>query len=314
MHLDQFYPIFFNQSQIASKRIYRLFNFLLSNSYVDFTPANSSTSLGTFQHADVITRINYIWSCSLLKSFLLTSIIFDTCDDSLSDHNPVITYFDSSLLCSSVKLAPLWDDFSAHTDTLCNTPPTTFASWHINRMCEYLHSSIIAGAFAVLPSRTIRNDHFPKLPKELESLIQHYRFLNRVLHSIRILRKYPHTFSSSHDQYQDFSIKAHIEKHDLDFDTDISSFINSALSRSRQRIVLDRVFIDHSTAPRLLTDPLDISDAVVNHFQHAVPVKSTPPLHISALPDRWRSAYSPMDSISPAIYESLLSPLPWKNG
>src|SRR5690348_10470950 len=47
MHLDQFYPIFFNQPQIASKRIHRLFNFLLSNGYVDFTPVNfSSDSLG----------------------------------------------------------------------------------------------------------------------------------------------------------------------------------------------------------------------------------------------------------------------------
>ncbi|GBB85362.1 hypothetical protein RclHR1_11900012 [Rhizophagus clarus] len=237
-------------------------------------------------------------------------------------------------------------------------------------MCEYLHSSIITGATAILPSRTIRNDHTLKLPKELETLIQHYRFLNRVLHSIRILRKHPHTFSFSHDrkwsiylirlgnifhlykscfstipilptilsscradnfnqifnllshscsllrglhllkekEYQDFSIKSHIEKRDFNFDTDISSFINSALSRSHQRIVLNRVFINHPTAPRLLTDPLDISDAVVNHFQHAVPVKSTPPLHISALPDGWHSEYSLMDSISPAIYDSLLSP------
>ncbi|GBB92767.1 hypothetical protein RclHR1_20510006 [Rhizophagus clarus] len=220
MHLDQFYPIFFNQPQIASKRIHRLFNFLLSSSYVDFTPVNSSDSLGTFHRANIITRIDYIWSCPLLKSFLLTSIISDACDSSLSDHNPVVTYFDSSLLCSSVKLArarqlkrrtrhiflldsvfpALWDDFSAHIDASCTVPPNTFASWHINRMCEYLHSSIIAGATAVLPSRTIGNDHTPHLPKELETLIQHYRFLNRVLHSIRLLRKYSHSFSSLHDR------------------------------------------------------------------------------------------------------------------
>ncbi|GBB96492.1 hypothetical protein RclHR1_27680004 [Rhizophagus clarus] len=105
MHLDQFYPVFFNQPQIASKRIHRLFNFLLSNGYVNFTPVNFSDSLGTFHRADTITRIDYIWSCPLLKSFLLTSIIFDACDSSLSDHNPVITYFDSSLLRSSIKLA-----------------------------------------------------------------------------------------------------------------------------------------------------------------------------------------------------------------
>ncbi|GBB87296.1 hypothetical protein RclHR1_13730006 [Rhizophagus clarus] len=237
-------------------------------------------------------------------------------------------------------------------------------------MCEYLHSTIIAGANAILPARTVGNDHTPKLPKDLETLLQHYHFLNRVLHSIRLWRKHPHTFSPSHDrkwsiylvrlnniyclyksifspipvlpmtlsscrtdnfqqifatlsytskllrglhllkekEFQDFSIKSHIESRNHNFDTDISSFINSALFRSHRRIILDRVFIDHPTTPQLLTNPKDISDAVVDHFQNTVPIKFTPPSHISALPDRWCSEYSPMDSVSPDIYGSLLSP------
>ncbi|GBB88500.1 hypothetical protein RclHR1_15010001, partial [Rhizophagus clarus] len=276
MHLDQFYPIFFNQPQIASKRIHRLFNFFLSNGYTDYTPVNFSDSLGTFHRADIISRIDYVWSCLLLKRFLLTSIIFDVRDINFFDHNPVITYYDYSFLFFSVKpvhahqlkrhsrrifsfdtVTPSqWNDFSAHVDTLCNIALTTFAFWHVNRMCEYLHTNIIAGANAVLPARTVGNDHTPKLPKDLETLIQHYRFLNRVLHSIKLLRKYPYTFSSFHDckwglhllkekEFQDSSIKAHLESQDQNFDTDISSFINSALSRSHHRIMLDRIFIDH---------------------------------------------------------------------
>ncbi|GBB87397.1 hypothetical protein RclHR1_13860009 [Rhizophagus clarus] len=176
MHLDQFYPLFFNQPQIASKHIHRLFNFLLTNGYVDFTPINfSSTSLGTYHHTDVISRIDYVWSCPLLKRFILTSVIFDVRDLSFSDHNPVITYYDFSFLSSSLKPArarqlqrrsrrifsfdsvtPLqWDDFSAHVDNLCNISPVVFASWHVNRMCEYLHTHIIAGANAILPARTL---------------------------------------------------------------------------------------------------------------------------------------------------------------
>ncbi|GBC01946.1 hypothetical protein RclHR1_00440012 [Rhizophagus clarus] len=150
--------------------------------------------------------------------------------------------------------------------------PTIFAFWHINRMCEYLHANIIAGANAVLPARIVGNDHTPKLPKDLETLIQHYHFLNRVIYSIKLLSKYPHTLSSSHDrkwglhilkekEFQDSSIKAHLESRDQNFNTDISSFINSALSRSYHRIVLDRVFIDHPTTPQLLTDPKDVSVA-----------------------------------------------------
>ncbi|GBB85355.1 hypothetical protein RclHR1_11900005 [Rhizophagus clarus] len=349
IHLDQFYPIYFNQPQIASKRIHRLFNFLLLNGYVDFIPVNfSSTSLGTFHHADLISHIDYVWSCPLLKRFLLTSVIFDARDVNFSDHNPVITYYDYSFLSSSIKPARAqqlkrhsrcifsfdsvtpsqWDDFSVHIDNLCSISPTIFASWHINQMCEYLHANIIAGANAVLPARTVDNDHTPKLPKDLKTLIQHYHFLNHVLHSIKLLRKYLHTFSSSHDrkwsgylirlnnifnlyksifspvlvlpssllsyqtdnfnnllhtlsqaskllrglhllkekEFQDSSIKAHLESRDQNFDTDISSFINSALSRSCRQIVLDRVFVDHPTTPQLLTDLKDISIAVTNHF------------------------------------------------
>ncbi|GES80448.1 hypothetical protein GLOIN_2v1770668 [Rhizophagus clarus] len=159
-----------------------------------------------------------------------------------------------------------WDDFAVHIDTLCNISPTLFASWHINRMCEYLHANIIAGANAILPAHTVEKE------------------------------------------FQDSSIKAHLESRDQNFDTDISSFINSALSRSRRRITLDRVFIDHPSAPQLLTDPKDISDAAVNHFQTVVPIRATPPPNILALPDRWRSAYSPMNTISSDIYSSHLAP------
>ncbi|GBC05517.1 hypothetical protein RclHR1_06260023 [Rhizophagus clarus] len=286
MHLDQFYPIFFNQPQIASKRIHRLFNFLLSNGYADYTPVNFSDSLGTYHRANIISRIDYVWSCPLLKQFLLTSVIFDAQDINFSDHNPVITYYDYSFLSSSVKPArarqlkrhsrqifsfdtvtPVqWDDFSAHVDTLCNIALTTFASWHVNRMCEYLYTNIIAGATAVLPAHIVEKE------------------------------------------FQDSSIKVHPESRNQNFDTDIASFINSALSRSCRRIVLDRVFINHPTSPQLLTDPTDVSAAMTAHFQHAVPIKSTPPSCISALPDRWHSAYSPMDNVSSDIYGSLLSP------
>ncbi|GBC05523.1 hypothetical protein RclHR1_06260029 [Rhizophagus clarus] len=177
---------------------------------------------------------------------------------------PVITYFDSSLLRSSIKLAcarqlkrhtrriflldsispALWDDFSAHINAAYNVPPL------------------------LLPLGISTGYNF----KRIFDILSHSSSLLRGLHLLK------------EKEYQDLSIKSHIEKRDLNFDTDISSFINLALSRSRQRIVLDRVFIDHPTAPRLLTDPLDISDAVVTHFQNAIPVKSTPPLHLSALP------------------------------
>ncbi|GET61695.1 RNA-directed DNA polymerase from mobile element jockey-like [Rhizophagus irregularis DAOM 181602=DAOM 197198] len=390
MHLDIYYPIYFNRPAIASQRAYRLLYHLLSHGYEETIPVNASTSLGTFHRDDQVTRIDYVWSCPMLKCFAFTSYIFDAHDTCSSDHNPIITYFDDSLLAVSIKVAHAkqlqrrtrrifkfdsvttqqWESFSVYTDSLCDVPPSTFSTWHLNQQCEYLHSRIVKAANASLPSVTVGNQHTPTVPKDLEALTQHYRFLSRLLHSIRLLRKYPSTYYTKYERiwsihfirlqkilylykkvipspptlptslptcrqddfnflleslktissalygllllkekdFQDTSIRAKLEDRDNKFETDISSFIDSALSKTRCRITLDRVFIDHPAQPKLLTDPSDIDDAVINHFQNSVPVKSSPPDYISALPDRWSSAYRPMDDVDSSIYNSLLDP------
>ncbi|GBB88007.1 hypothetical protein RclHR1_14510004 [Rhizophagus clarus] len=155
---------------------------------------------------------------------------------------------------------------------------------------QYRKSQLFRNCLFAAPS--LQTDNFDYLFRTLSHA-------SKLLRGLHLLKE---------KEFQDSSIKAHLASRDQNFDTDISSFINSALSRSRRRIVLDHVFIDHPTTPQLLTDPKNISDAVVNHFQNAVPIKSSPPSHISALPKRWRSEYSPIDSVSPDIYSSLLSP------
>ncbi|GET57871.1 RNA-directed DNA polymerase from mobile element jockey-like [Rhizophagus irregularis DAOM 181602=DAOM 197198] len=390
MHLDKYYSIYFNQPQIASKHIHRLLFHLLSHGYEDFTPINLSDSLGTFHRNDHITCVDYVWSCPLLKGFALTACIFNAQDICTSDHNPVITYYDMSLLFASTKLARArqlkrqtcrvfkfdsvtdtqWTEFADKADALCDVSSSTFSSWHINQMCEYLQSRILKAANVTLPSSIVGNNYTPKVPKDLEILTQHYQFLNRLMHSIRLLRKYPSTYSAAHEhkwsihlhriqnifqlykkvftfipilpsslslcrhdnfksllddlsniskslrgfhllqekEFQDSSIRAHLDDRNNNFETDLSSFIDSALSRTRRRITLDRVFLDHPTQPQLLTDPKDVNDAVVNHFQNFVPIKSTPPVSIDTLPDRWSSAYQPMDDVSSSIYDSLMNP------
>ncbi|GET67069.1 reverse transcriptase family protein [Rhizophagus irregularis DAOM 181602=DAOM 197198] len=270
MHLDTYYPIYFNRPATASQRSYRLLHHLLSHGYEETIPVNASDSLGTFHRDDQVTRIDYVWSCPMLKGFALTSYIFDAQDTCSSDHNPIITYFDDSLL--------QWESFSTCTDSLCNVSPSTFSTWHINQQCEYLHSRIVKAANASLPSVTVGNQFTPTMPKDLEALTQHYRFLSLYL-------QYPPWFPSSQRKR-------------------LSRLFHS----TRRRITLDRVFIDHPTQPKLLTDPHDIDNAVINHFQNSVPIKSTPPINISALPERWSSAYRPMDDVDSSIYNSLLDP------
>ncbi|GET54687.1 ribonuclease HI, putative [Rhizophagus irregularis DAOM 181602=DAOM 197198] len=356
MHIDKYYPIYFNQPQIASKHIHRLFFHLLSHGYEDYTPINLSNSLGTFHRNDQITRVDYVWSCPLLKGYALTACIFNAQDICTSDHNPVITYYDMSLLYASTKLARArqlkrqtrrvfkfdsvtdiqWTEFADKTDALCDVSPSTFSSWHINQMCEYLQLRILKAANATLPSSIVGNNYTPKVPKDLEILIQHYQFLNRLMHSIlfTFIPILPSSLSLCRQdnfksllddlsniskslrgfhllqekEFQDSSIRAHLDDRNNNFETDLSSFIDSALSRTHRRITLDRVFIDHPTRPQLLTDPKDVDDAVVNHFQNFVFIKSTPPVAINTLPDRWSSAYQPMDDVSSSIYDSLMNP------
>ncbi|GET57954.1 RNA-directed DNA polymerase from mobile element jockey-like [Rhizophagus irregularis DAOM 181602=DAOM 197198] len=335
MHLDKYYPIYFNQPQIASKHIHRLFFHLLSHGYEDYTPVNLSYSLGTFHRNDQITRVDYVWSCPLLKRFALTACIFDAQDICTSDHNPVITYYDMSLLFASTKLARA-RQLKRQTCRIFKFDTVTDIQW-----TEFADKADALSANATLPSSTVGNNYTPKVPKDLEILTQHYRFLNRLMHSIRLLRKYPSSYSAAHEHkwsthlirlqnilqlykkvftfvptlpfslssyFQDSSIRAHLDDRNNNFKTDLSSFIESALSRTRRRITLDRVFIDHPTHPQLLTDPKDIDDAVVNHFQNFVPIKSTPPVSVDTLPDRWSSAYQPMDDVSSSIYDSLMNP------
>ncbi|PKB96643.1 hypothetical protein RhiirA5_434491 [Rhizophagus irregularis] len=180
---------------------------------------SSTKQAGTFHRNDLVTRVDYVWSCPLLKGFALTACIFDAQDICTSDHNPVITYYDMSLLFASTKLARArqlkrqtcrifkfdsvtdiqWTEFTDKADALCDVSPLIFSSWHINQMCEYLQSRILKAANATLPSSIVGNNYTPKVPKDLEILTQHYRFLNRLMHSIRILRKHPSTYSAAHE-------------------------------------------------------------------------------------------------------------------
>ncbi|PKK48079.1 hypothetical protein RhiirC2_803605, partial [Rhizophagus irregularis] len=153
----------------------------------------------------------------------------------------------------------------------------------------YLYKKVIPSPL-ILPTSlsTCRQNGFNFLLKTLKTI-------SSAIHGLLLLKE---------KDFQDSSIRVKLDDWDNNFDTDISSFIDSALSRTRRRITLDRVFIDHPTQPKLLTDPHDIDVAVINHFQNSVPIKSSPPDNISALPERWFSAYHPMDDVDSSIYNS----------
>ncbi|GBC41293.2 hypothetical protein GLOIN_2v1770668 [Rhizophagus irregularis DAOM 181602=DAOM 197198] len=133
------------------------------------------------------------------------------------------------------------------------------------------------------------------------SLFSSLSHISKTLRGLHILKEH---------EFQEISITAHIDRRNENFESDISSFIDSSFSRTRRRIVLDRVFIDHPTRPRLVTDLKDIMSEAVNHFQNYVPINLPFTSEPSSLPERWANAYAPLDSVDASIYDSLLDHRP----
>ncbi|GBC49456.2 RNA-directed DNA polymerase from mobile element jockey-like [Rhizophagus irregularis DAOM 181602=DAOM 197198] len=117
-------------------------------------------------------------------------------------------------------------------------------------------------------------------------------------------------------QHRADSIEYYTALRDEHFSTSPGSFISSALSVEHRSIVLDRVLVVIDSKPTLLTDPLDIKQAAIKHFQSVV----TPPLVLYSSTDsfspRWQRAYTPLPDIDSSLYNSVMSPIladEWKN-
>ncbi|CAB5381917.1 unnamed protein product [Rhizophagus irregularis] len=117
-------------------------------------------------------------------------------------------------------------------------------------------------------------------------------------------------------QHRVDSIEYYTALRDEHFSTSPGSFISSALSVEHRSIVLDRVLVVIDSKPTLLTDPSDIKQAAIKHFQSVV----TPPLiqysSIDEFSSRWQRAYTPISDIDSSLYNSVMSPIldfEWKN-
>ncbi|GBC19727.2 reverse transcriptase family protein [Rhizophagus irregularis DAOM 181602=DAOM 197198] len=94
-------------------------------------------------------------------------------------------------------------------------------------------------------------------------------------------------FTQFHQHCVD-SIEYYTALRDEHFSTSPGSFISSALSVEHRSIVLDRVLVVIDSKPTLLTDPSDIKQAAIKHFQSVV----TPPLKniLNSMPNNKASA------------------------
>ncbi|EXX64409.1 hypothetical protein RirG_143000 [Rhizophagus irregularis DAOM 197198w] len=115
--------------------------------------------------------------------------------------------------------------------------------------------------------------------------------------------------STQFHQHRVDSIEYYTALRDKHFSISPGSFISSALSVEHRSIVLDRVLVVIDSNPTLLTEPSDIKQAAIKHFQSV----ATPPLiqysSIDEFPPRWQRAYTPISDIDSSLYNSVMSPI-----
>ncbi|GBC25651.2 hypothetical protein RIR_jg41468.t1 [Rhizophagus irregularis DAOM 181602=DAOM 197198] len=112
--------------------------------------------------------------------------------------------------------------------------------------------------------------------------------------------------STKFAQHLSDSVEYYTALRDEHFSNSLGTFIDSALSVEKHSIVLDRVLVILDSTPTLLTDPSDIKQAAITHFQSIV---SPPLVHytsIASFPIRWQQAYTPLSDVSASLYDPVL--------
>ena len=79
--------------------------------------------------------------------------------------------------------------------------------------------------------------------------------------------------------------------------------ISSFLDRQRNMIILDRLVINDNGIETLITEPEQIKEETIKHFQNCAG-SSNEDKHI---PDNWQEQYRPKDNIDSSIYGDLMS-------
>ncbi|GBC12847.1 reverse transcriptase family protein [Rhizophagus irregularis DAOM 181602=DAOM 197198] len=115
--------------------------------------------------------------------------------------------------------------------------------------------------------------------------------------------------STKFAQHLTDSVEYYTALRDEHFLNSLGTFIDSALSVEKCSIVLDRVLVVLDSTPTLLTDPSDIKQAAISHFQSIVSPPLTRYSSIISFPARWQQAYTPLANVSASLYDPVLAPI-----
>ncbi|GBC53506.2 reverse transcriptase family protein [Rhizophagus irregularis DAOM 181602=DAOM 197198] len=263
--------------------------------------------LGDF-NADLIPLQMVLIPLSFMIMVLLNWIIFD--------HKVLSTVFD---------FIEQWDNFTTEVDDSLGVyldrqyrPNFDFSSLSLDRMWHALKAAIISAAIETLPFQkfldrflyrlTTRRSNRPSqiaqmtaaLPSHLENLASLLPDYSNLVSAF---------LSTKFAQHLTDSVEYYTALRDEHFSNSLGTFIDSALSVEKRSIVLDRVLVVLDSTPTLLTDPSDIKQAAISHFQSIVSPPLTRYSSIISFPARWQRAYTPLANVSASLYDPVLAPI-----
>ncbi|GBC48273.2 RNA-directed DNA polymerase from mobile element jockey-like [Rhizophagus irregularis DAOM 181602=DAOM 197198] len=297
----------------------------------------------TFYHQNGSSRLDYIWSS---PGFLAPSLFSHVesspklNDNQFTDHRVLITAFDFNSCFATLAKARLkqkseqrtiflyknlkedtWDTFSNEVNSrlelyLVTHHPSvsSLSALSLDKLWYALKRSILGGAIDSLPFQHVSNTYHHKYSLELTMLIAINKFLDRLLFKLTTSQTTHYTiptysttplpafvkFLRSQKALVSAYLSTQFHQHRVD-----SIEFYTALRDEHFSTVL--VVID--SKPTLLTEPSDIKQAAIKHFQSVV----TPPLvqhsSIDKFPPRWQRAYTPISDIDSSLYTSVMSPI-----
>ncbi|GBC29356.2 RNA-directed DNA polymerase from mobile element jockey-like [Rhizophagus irregularis DAOM 181602=DAOM 197198] len=248
-----------------------------------------------------------------------------------------------SVLTTVFDFIEQWNNFTTEVDDSLGVyldrqyhPNFDFSSLSLDRMWHALKAAIIGAAIETLPFQKI--DFYialllvvligptqiaqmtAALPSHLDNLASLFPDYSVPTYSttptsvfksfLRSQKNLVSAFlSTKFAQHLTDSVEYYTALRDEHFSNSLGTFIDSALSVEKRSIVLDRVLVVLDLTPTLLTDPSDIKQAAISHFQSIV----SPPLvrysSINSFPARWQQAYTPLANVSASLYDPVLAPI-----
>ncbi|GET58175.1 RNA-directed DNA polymerase from mobile element jockey-like [Rhizophagus irregularis DAOM 181602=DAOM 197198] len=348
-HANNYYVVIlgdFNVDEIAhsnySPNHFKLLRLLSSRFFTNHQSHSSIESPDpTFYHTNGSSRLDYIWSSPGFSALGLFSLVVDCpklLDRPFTDHKVLTTVFDFNEQWNNFT-AEVDDSLEVYLDRQYNSR-LDFSSLSLDRMWHALKAAILSAAIETLPFHKVSNTHRHSYSPELIKLIAINKFLDQFLYRLTtrqnlvsllpdysvptysttpisefkfFLRSQKNLItaflSTKFAQHLTDSVEYYTALRDKHFLNSLGSFIDSALSVEKRSIVLDCVLVVLNSTPTLLTDPSDIKQAAITHFQSIVSSPLVCYSFIASFPARWQQAYTPLSGVSASLYDPVLAPI-----